>query len=322
MNVLVVGGAGYIGSHMVRILTRTNHTPIIFDNLSTGHKKLVPKNTAFFKGDLKNLPDIEKVFKKYKIDAVMHFAASALVGESVADPLKYYENNVLAFINLLNVMKSRKTRFLIFSSTCAIFGEPTKLPIQEEDPKSPTHPYGWSKLMIEIILKDVSARSGLRYAALRYFNASGAHLDAETGEVHDPETHLIPNILKTLRGEKKPLTIFGDDYDTPDGTCVRDYIHIHDLCRAHLLALEALKKGMKSDSFNLGTGHGHSVKEVVAMVEKVTGKKVPTRIVERRAGDPAEIFASSKKAGEVLGWKPKMDLEQIIKTAWAWEKKQ
>ena len=319
MNILVVGGAGYIGSYMVRILVQAEHTPIVFDNLSTGHRELVPKGAAFFKGDLKNLSDVEKAFKKYKIDAVMHFAASALVGESVADPLKYYENNVLACVNLLKVMKSRKIRLLIFSSTCAIFGEPVRLPIQEEDPKAPANPYGQSKLMVETILKDVSGRSDLRYVALRYFNACGAHPDAEVGEVHDPETHLIPNILKVLRGEKKALTIFGDDYDTPDGTCVRDYIHIHDLCHAHLLALEALKKGMKSDCFNLGNGNGYSVKEIIKMVERVTGKKVPVKIGARRPGDPARLIASAEKAQEVLGWRPEMSLEQMIRTAWKWE---
>ena len=322
MKVLVIGGAGYIGSHMVRVLTQAKHEPVVFDNLRTGHKASVPKGAAFFRGDLKNLPDTKAVFKKHKIDAVMHFAASALVGESVADPLKYYENNVAACVNLLKVMRARKVRLLIFSSTAAVFGEPKRLPIQEEDPKAPANPYGQSKLMIETILKDVSGKSGLRYVALRYFNACGAHPDAESGETHDPETHLIPNILKALRGGKKALTIFGDDYDTPDGTCVRDYIHIHDLCRAHLLALEALKKGMKSDSFNLGNGNGYSVKEIVKTVERVTGKKVPVRIGPRRPGDPARLVASSEKARKVLGWRPAMNLEQIIKTAWEWEKKQ
>ena len=319
MNVLVVGGAGYIGSHMMRMLTGAKHTPIVFDNLSTGHKELLPKRADFFKGDLKNIKDIDSVFKKYKIGAVMHFAASALVGESVKDPLKYYENNVSACVNLLKVMRARKVNLLIFSSTCAIFGEPAHLPMREEDPKAPVNPYGRSKWMIETILKDLSNVSSFRYVALRYFNACGAHPDAEAGEWHEPETHLIPNALKTLCGKLKKLTIFGDDYDTPDGTCIRDYIHIHDLCQAHLLALEALKNGMKSDCFNLGSGDGYSVKEIISMVEKVTGKKVPFRIGPRRSGDPARLVASAKKAKKVLAWKPQMDLEQIIQTAWKWE---
>ncbi|OIO38237.1 MAG: UDP-glucose 4-epimerase GalE [Candidatus Omnitrophica bacterium CG1_02_46_14] len=320
MKVLVVGGAGYIGSHMVRILDQAKHTPIIFDNLSTGHKSFVPKGINFFKGDLKNKPDVEAVFKKYKIDAVMHFAASALVGESVADPMKYYENNVLACVNLLKVMQARKINLLIFSSTCAIFGEPVNLPMREDDPKSQVNPYGRSKWMIEMILRDLSAASDLRYVALRYFNACGAHPDAKAGEWHEPETHLIPNILKSLCGKLKELTIFGDDYDTPDGTCVRDYIHVHDLCRAHLLALEFLKKSLKSDTFNLGSGKGYSVKEIISMAEKVTGKKVPLKIGRRRPGDPARLIAGAEKAKKILGWKPEMDLEKIIQTAWKWER--
>ncbi len=316
---MVVGGAGYIGSHMVRMLIQAKHTPVVFDNLSTGHESFIPKSVPFSKGDLRNQPELEAVFKKYKIDAVMHFAASALVGESVADPLKYFENNVLACVNLLKVMQARKVSLFIFSSTCAVFGEPAHLPMREDDPKAPVNPYGRSKWMIEMILKDLAGASDLRYAALRYFNACGAHPEATVGEWHEPETHLIPNILKSLFVKLKELTVFGDDYDTSDGTCIRDYVHIHDLCRAHLLALEALAKGMKSDSFNLGSGQGYSVKEIVAMAEKVTGKKVPLKIGPRRPGDPARLVAGAEKANKVLGWKPQMDLETIIRTAWKWE---
>lgn len=315
----MVGGAGYIGSHMVRFLKKAKHRPIIFDNLSTGHKAFIPKGVDFFKGDLKTPRDIDAAFKKYKIDAVMHFAASALVGESVVDPLKYYENNVSAFVNLVKGMQKRKVNLLIFSSTCAIFGEPVNLPMREDDPKSPANPYGQSKLMIETILKDTAASSDLRYVALRYFNACGADPNGEVGELHDPETHLIPNILKALCGKAKELTIFGDDYETSDGTCVRDYIHIHDLCAAHLLALEALKRGMKSDYFNLGSGDGYSVKEIIKAVERVTGKKVPFKVGPRRPGDPARLVAGSEKALKILGWKTKIGLQEIIQTAWNWE---
>ena len=321
MKVLVTGGAGYIGSHMVRVLIQAKHTPIVLDNLSTGHKESVPEAALFFKGDLKNLKDVEAVFKKYKIDAVMHFAASCLVGESATEPLKYYENNVLSCIHLLNVMRKHKVKFLIFSSTCAVFGEPKRLPIEEDDPKSPTNTYGQSKLIIETLLKDVASKSDLRFASLRYFNACGADPDGETGEVHNPEAHLVPNILKTLCGKAKELTIFGDDYATPDGTCVRDYVHVRDLCQAHLLALDALKAGMKSNFFNLGNGDGYSVKDIVKVAERITGKKVRVKIGPRRPGDPARLVASARKAGKILGWKPKLTLEQIIQTAWQWETK-
>ena len=318
-NILVAGGAGYIGSHMVRALLKAGYQPIIFDNLSTGHREFIPKGVAFVEGDLREPSDIVGVFKKYPIDAVMHFAAYAVVPESVSDPLKYYENNVSACINLLDMMLKHGTKRFIFSSTCAIFGQPKRLPLNEEEEKKPESPYGRSKLMVEMILEDVAAVHDFSYIALRYFNAAGASTNTEIGEWRDSETHLIPNILKVAKGQNKELVIFGDDYPTPDGTCTRDYIHVEDLCQAHLLALKALEKGMKRNAFNLGTGRGHSVKEVVAMVEKVTGKKVKTKVVERRAGDPAKVIAGSKKAEEILGWKAKMDMEQIIRTAWKWE---
>jgi UDP-glucose 4-epimerase len=305
---------------MVRALIEAGRKPVVFDNLSTGHRRFVPKGVPFVHGDLRRASGILRALRRHRADAVMHFAASALVGESVENPLKYYDNNVLAMVRLLEAMKACRVKKLIFSSTCAIFGEPKRLPIREDDPKSPTNPYGRSKLMIEEMLRDESRASGLRFVALRYFNACGAHASGETGELHDPETHLIPNVLKVLTGERKRLDIFGDDYDTPDGTCIRDYVHIEDLVSAHLLALEALERGMKSDVFNLGTGHGHSVKEIVRTVEKVTGRKVKVRIGPRRPGDPARLVAGAEKAKKVLGWKPKRGLDEIIRSAWRWQK--
>ena len=319
MKVLVTGGAGYIGSNMVKKLLEHRHSPVVLDDLSMGHRHFVPKNVPFVKGHIRKSADLQNVFKKFKVEAVMHFAASAFVGESVENPLKYYDNNTLGALQLLKAMREARVRKLIFSSTCAIFGEPKRLPIKEDDEKQPANPYGRSKLMIETILRDHAAADGLCYAALRYFNACGAHPCGEIGEVHKPETHLIPNILKVLTGEKKQLEIYGDDYDTPDGTCIRDYIHVEDLASAHLLALEALAKGMKSDVFNLGSGSGYSVKDIVKAVEKVTKKKVKVKICARRPGDPAKLIASSAKAKKILGWKPKYDLEEIIQTAWRWE---
>ncbi len=318
-KILVTGGAGYIGSCVVRELLERGYAPVVFDNLSTGHRHFVPKNVPFVKGDLRKAEDIRAAFKKFRVDTVMHFASLALVGESVASPLKYYENNVLACVLLLKAMREAEVKKLIFSSSCATFGEPKRIPIEENDPQSPANPYGETKLMIERILRDQSKVTDLRYIALRYFNACGAHSSGEIGEVHDPEAHLIPNVLKVLTGEKKVLEIYGDDYDTPDGTCIRDYIHIEDLASAHLSALEALDKGMTSDVFNLGNGTGYSVKEIVAAVEKVTGKKVRVKIAPRRPGDPARLVSSAAKAKKILGWKPRFGLTQIIRSAWKWE---
>ncbi len=319
-GVMVIGGAGYIGSTMVQKLIDEKYQPVVFDNLSMGHRRLVPKNVPLVKGDLRNYKDILSALKKYKPGAVIHFAAASLVGESMTNPLKYYDNNVVACVQLLKAMKETKIKKFIFSSTAATFGEPKRIPIQEDDNKCPTNTYGQSKLMIETILKDEARSTDTRYVALRYFNACGAHPNGRIGELHDPETHLIPNILKVLTGEKKELQIFGDDYDTPDGTCVRDYVHVEDLADAHLLALEALNRGMKSDAFNLGSGSGYSVMEIVREVEKVTGKKVKVKMSPRRPGDPAKLVASSDKARRVLGWKIKHGLESIIRTAWEWEK--
>lgn len=318
-KILVTGGAGYIGSCMVRKLLEKKYIPVVFDNLSTGYRRFVPKNVSFVKGDLRNFKDIRATFKRHKIDSVMHFASMALVGESVEKPLKYYENNVLACIILLKAMQEAKVNKFIFSSTCAVFGEPKRVPISEEDPKDPANPYGQTKLMIETILKDHAKTTDFRYVALRYFNACGAHSSGEAGELHEPEAHLIPNILKVLTGEKKELQIFGDDYDTPDGTCVRDYVHIEDLASAHLSALEYLKKGMPSAAFNLGSGHGYSVKEIVRQIEKTTGRSVKVKICPRRTGDPAKLVAASTKAKKAFGWMPRHSLESIVTSAWRWE---
>jgi len=320
-DILVVGGAGYIGSSMVQTLLEAGHRPVVFDNLSTGHECLVSKKAPFVQGDLRKSEDILSALKKHPVDAVMHFAAAALVGESVENPLKYYDNNVLATVQLLKAMQETKVKKFIISSTCAVFGEPKRIPLLEDDPKSPVNPYGQSKLIIETMLADHTKATDFRYIALRYFNACGAHPSGEIGEMHEPEAHLIPNVLKVLTGEKEELQIFGSDYDTPDGTCVRDYVHIGDLADAHLLALEYLDKGMKSEAFNLGSGDGYSVKDIVNAVEKVTGKKVKVKMCPRRPGDPAKLVASSDKAKKLLGWVPKRDLENIIQTAWYWEQR-
>jgi len=319
-RVLVAGGAGYIGSCMVRVLIDHGYEPIVFDNLSTGHRAFVPRGVDLVKGDLRDPKAVRAVFRRYRgIDAVMHFAACALVGESVEDPLKYFDNNVVACVTLLQAVAEARVKRFIFSSTCAVYGEPERVPIREEDPCRPVNPYGRSKRMFEEILKDVSTPAGFDYVCLRYFNACGAHDSTQVGEWHDPETHLIPNIFKTLTGEKKVVTIFGDDYDTPDGTCIRDYIHIKDLCQAHLLALRSMERGGGSNIFNLGNGEGYSVRQIIDAVEKVTGKKVRFKIGPRRPGDPARLVGDASKAARMLGWKPTCDLENIIASAWKWE---
>ncbi len=319
MKILVAGGAGYIGSQMVRELLNGKYECIIFDNLSTGYERLIPEQATFIKGDLLSKQDLTKAFRGHKFDAVMHFAAYSIVSESVTFPLKYYENNVSACINLLNTMIENSVTKFIFSSTAAVYGEPERVPIKEDDRTCPTNPYGTSKLMIENILKDTSSSHELSYTSLRYFNAAGAYPSGKAGELHDPETHLIPNILKVASGKKEEVTIYGNDYPTPDGTCVRDFIHVQDLCRAHLLALKALFSGMRSDVYNLGNGNGYSVMEVVQMAERVTGKKINFIMGNKRPGDPARLVASSDKAKSVLGWSAQESLETIIKTAWEWE---
>ena len=316
--ILIVGGAGYIGSHLNKEINKKGIETVIFDNLSYGHRDFVKWGT-FEKGDLGNIEDIRAVFKKYPIEAVMHFAAFTYVGESVEDPQKYYQNNVKNTLNLLQVMLEENVKYFVFSSTCATYGNPVEIPITENHPQDPINPYGKGKLMVETVLKDYSDAYSLKYASLRYFNAAGADPEGEVGELHDPETHLIPLILDVAAGRREDIKIFGTDYDTPDGTCIRDYIHVTDLAEAHILALEYLQNGGESDFFNLGNGNGFSVKEVIETAEEITGKNIKAVEAERRAGDPPILVGSSTKAKETLNWNPKYDeLSKIIETAWNW----
>jgi len=317
--ILITGGAGYIGSHCSLDLIRAGYECIVLDNLSYGHEEaLQTKN--FCKVDLENINEIREVFKKYSIEAVIHFAAFAYVGESVENPQKYYYNNVVNTLNLLNVMLENNVKKIVFSSTCATYGNPEYTPIDEKHPQNPINPYGTTKLMIEKILQDYDRAYGLKYIALRYFNASGADDKENIGESHSPETHLIPLVLQTALGKRDCIKIFGDDYDTLDGTCIRDYIHVNDLAKAHRLALEKLFNGSSSAFFNLGTGKGFSVKEIIEVSEKITGKTINKEFVERRAGDPPILVADNKKAREILGWNPEFtEIEDIIQTAWNWE---
>ena len=318
--ILIVGGAGYIGSHANKALNEKGYKTVVFDNLSKGHRGCV-KWGKFFKGDLADKNRLEACFKKYPIKAVMHFSAFAYVGESVEDPAKYYINNVSNTLNLLEVMRKHNVNHFIFSSTCAIYGEPLKIPINEKHSQFPINPYGRTKKMIEDILKDYSNAYGLKYIALRYFNAAGCDSDGEIGELHDPETHLIPLVLDAAIGKRKNIKIFGTDYKTLDGTCVRDYIHVADLADAHIKALEYLFKNGRSDCFNLGNGKGFSVKEVIEMARKITGRKIRVIKTKRRTGDPAVLIGTSAKAKKILDWKPKFNrLFTIIETAWNWPK--
>lgn len=318
-TILVAGGAGYIGSHTVKYLLKNNYEVVVLDNLVYGHREAV-LTPNFEQVDLADKAAVDKVFKKYKIDAVIHFAAYTYVGESVAQPQKYYWNNVVNTLNLLDAMIENNVKNIVFSSTCATYGNPQYTPLDEKHPQAPINPYGKTKLMMEQIMADYDAAYGLKYVALRYFNAAGADAQSELGESHDPETHLIPLVLKAIKGEIPNITVFGTDYETDDGTCVRDYIHVEDLADAHMLAIEKLFKDKTSDCINLGTGIGKSVKEIIEAAEEVTGKKVPVVYGERRAGDPPKLYAANQKAINVLGWQPKyMDVKNIIKTAWTWE---
>lgn len=321
MRILVVGGAGYIGSHMVKLLVNNNSKVAVFDNLSTGFRDAVVGG-EFIHGDLADLAALETVFENFKPTVVMHFASSIQVGESVKNPQKYYQNNVCNTLNLLNTMVKFNVFQFVFSSTAAIFGEPKYVPIDESHPKAPLNPYGKSKLFIEEILADYDKAYGLKSICLRYFNAAGADSEGELGERHDPETHLIPLILQAISGRKDKITVFGQDYDTEDGTCIRDYIHVEDLCSAHYLAIEKLANNGESAQFNLGNGSGFSVQSVIHAAEKVTGLKASIEYGPRRDGDPARLVADSKAARDILNWKPKYhDLELIIKHAWNWEQK-
>lgn len=322
MRVLVVGGAGYIGSHMVKMLLGAGHEVVTLDNLSSGHRDAV-LGGIFVEGDLADSDCLNNVFKKYTPDAVMHFASFIQVGESVRKPDIYYRNNVTNTLNLLDAMREFEVNKFIFSSTAAVFGEPDYVPIDEAHPNRPLNPYGRSKLMIEQVLADYDKAFDLRSVCLRYFNAAGADPDGQLGERHDPETHLIPLILQAASGRRENIQVFGRDYDTPDGTCIRDYIHIVDLCSAHLAALEHLNSGGESDRFNLGNGEGFSVQEVITAVQQVSGRAVTVINGPSREGDPARLVADSTRARNILMWRPKFtDLETIVAHAWQWELKQ
>jgi UDP-glucose 4-epimerase len=318
--ILVTGGAGYIGSHLVKRLQDQNKEVVVFDNFEKGHKWAV-KDVQVVEGDLRNEKDIDYVFENYKIDEVYHFAAFSLVGESMKEPYKYFKNNISGTLNLLNSMQKHKSRYIVFSSTAAVYGEPKIVPITENQPKNPTSIYGQSKLIVEEILNWYSKLDIIKYVALRYFNAAGAYSDGSIGEAHEPETHLIPLVLETALGKRDKLYVYGDDYPTKDGTPIRDYIHVMDLIEAHILAMKWMKENEKSDVFNLGNGQGFSVLEVIKASEKVTSKKINYQVVERRPGDPAVLIASSKKAEEILNWHPQnKELEKIISDAWKWHK--
>ena len=317
MNVLVVGGAGYIGSHAVRVLESAGHETWIYDNLITGHRESV-RQDRLIEGELSDQDHIEQVLGDYGIDAVMHFAAFALVGESVSDPARYYGNNVAATLSLLDAMRRCNLKKLVFSSTTATYGEPKESPISEETPQAPINPYGFTKLVVERAMSDYSRAYGLGYAALRYFNAAGATPDGEIGEDHDPETHLIPLVLRVALGQRNGITIFGDDHATPDGTCVRDYVHVDDLAQAHLLALEHVTPG-NGLCLNLGTGQGSSVRQIIEACRNVTGHDIPAEVGPRRPGDPPMLIADASRAEKVLKWSPQYtDVEDIIRTAWRW----
>jgi UDP-glucose 4-epimerase len=321
MTILVLGGAGYIGSHTVYELVDRGEDVVIIDNLETGHAEAVHPLARFYQGDIRDRAFVDSVFDKEKIDAVIHFAANSLVGESMVNPLKYYDNNLCGTKVLLESMVSHGIDKIVFSSTAATYGEPERVPIVETDKTEPTNTYGETKLSMEKMFKWTGLAHGLRYVSLRYFNACGAHISGEIGEAHSPETHLIPLILQVPNKKREYISIFGDDYDTKDGTCVRDYIHVTDLAQAHILAVKYLAEGNESNIFNLGNGVGFTVNEVIETARKVTGHPIPAKVSPRRAGDPAKLIASSEKAKTVLGWKPEhADLEEIIASAWKWHK--
>ncbi|MBW1993924.1 MAG: UDP-glucose 4-epimerase GalE [Deltaproteobacteria bacterium] len=319
-NILVVGGAGYIGSYMCKYLSRQGYQPIVLDNLSRGHQQAV-KWGPLIKGECRDTDLLRYIFSTYRIAAVMHFAAFCYVGESVENPSAYYFNNVAQTLKLLQEMLRANVLIFLFSSTCAVYGEPVGIPIAETHPQRPINPYGRSKLMVEQILEDFHAAYGLKFASLRYFNAAGADPDGQLGEDHRPETHLIPLTLQVALGQREKIQIFGDDCATKDGTCIRDYIHIQDLASAHLLALERLLGGRCREIFNLGTGRGYSVREVIKVAREISGRPIPEEVVQRRPGDPAVLVSSNEKAIAELKWTPRYsDLYSIIETAWQWHK--
>ncbi len=321
MSILVLGGAGYIGSHTVRALIEAGEEVVVADNLLTGFRAAVHPKAKFYKVDIRDRSAMDALFEQETIDGVIHFAASSQVGESMRDPLKYYDNNLWGTTSLLESMIAHNVGKIVFSSTAATYGEPKRIPILESDPTEPTNCYGETKLAMEKEMRWTSLAHGLRYVALRYFNACGAAPDASIGEAHDPETHLIPLILQVPLGKRDSISVFGNDYPTKDGTCVRDYIHVADLAQAHILALRYLLSGGESDVFNLGNGIGFTVSEVIEVARRITGHPIPAVISPRRAGDPAQLVASSEKARRILGWNPKYaDLETIVSSAWNWHR--
>ncbi|TGE83299.1 UDP-glucose 4-epimerase GalE [Weissella confusa] len=322
MAILVLGGAGYIGSHMVDTLLSDGRDVVVVDNLLTGHRAAVPAGVPFYEVDIRDKAALREVFEKENIEQVVHFAASSIVPESMADPLKYFDNNTAGMIALLEVMLEFDVKQIVFSSTAATYGIPEENPIKETTPQNPINPYGESKLQMEHIMKWADEAYDLKWVALRYFNVAGAKADGSIGEDHPVETHLVPIILQTALGQREKIMMYGDDYNTPDGFNVRDYVHVMDLANAHVLALDYLAKGNDSNQFNLGSANGFSVKQMVEAAREATGKEIPAEVGPRRAGDPDSLVASSDKAREILGWAPKYDdVKEIIKTAWTWHQK-
>lgn len=319
--ILIVGGAGYIGSHVNKELNKRGYDTVVYDNLIYGHKEHVKWGT-FEYGDLRDTTRLESVFNRYDIDAVFHFAAFAYVGESVIDPSKYYNNNIAATLNLLDAMVRHKIKYFVFSSTCATYGQPEKMPIEENTPQKPINPYGASKLMVERILEDYDKAYGLHSVCLRYFNAAGDDPDGDIGELHDPETHIIPLVLDAAIGKRSCIKVFGTDYNTPDGSCIRDYIHVLDLADAHIKALDYMKRNNKSERFNLGTSKGTSVIEIINAAKRITNIDFKVELCDRRSGDPDELIGSNIKAKEILGWEPVYsDIDNILLDAWKWHQK-
>jgi UDP-glucose 4-epimerase len=319
MSILVLGGAGYIGSHAVYQLIDQGYQVVVIDNLQTGHEQAVHPQSTFYKGDIRDKEFLRSIFQKEKIEGVLHFAANSLVGESMEKPLMYFDNNVYGTQVLLEVMNEFQVKNIVFSSTAATYGDQKVMPITEDTLTSPTNAYGETKLTMEKMLKWCSGAYGMKYVALRYFNVAGARPTGEVGEDHSPETHLIPLVLQVALGQREFISVFGNDYDTPDGTCIRDYVHVEDLIAAHILALKYLENGGDSNVFNLGSSQGFSVLEIIETARIVTGHAIPEQMVPRRSGDPAKLIASSEKAKEVLGWSPKRtNIEQIIADAWSW----
>ena len=319
--ILVLGGAGYIGSHAVKMLIENGESVVVVDNLETGHKAAIHEKAKFYNVDIRNLEAFETVFKENEIESVIHFSANSLVGESVSLPIKYFENNVAGAVNVLKLMEKYSVKKIVFSSTAAVYGEPKVIPITEDSETQPTSPYGESKLMMEKMFKWADLAHDIRFVSLRYFNVAGADASGEIGEAHGVETHLIPLVLQVPLGKREFITIFGDDYNTKDGTCIRDYIHVTDLIDAHMKALDYLRAGNKSEIFNLGSGDGFSVLEIIEVARSVSGHPIPAKMAERRPGDPSTLIAASAKAEQILKWKPQYtQVETIIKDAWNWHK--